>query len=57
MGQFYKTDEARTRNEGNNIGLGLYIVKTIISAHKGEVGVRNIDKGVEFWFTLDSYNS
>ena len=54
---FYKTDEARTRNEGNNIGLGLYIVKTIISAHKGEVGVRNIDKGVEFWFTLDSYNS
>lgn len=54
---FYKTDEARTRNEGNNIGLGLYIVKTIISAHKGEVGVRNIDNGVEFWFTLDSYNS
>ena len=53
---FYKTDEARTRNEGNNIGLGLYIVKTIILAHKGEVGVRNIDNGVEFCFTLDCYN-
>lgn len=49
---FYKTDEARTRSEGNNIGLGLYIVKTIITSHKGEYGVRNKGDGVEFWFSL-----
>lgn len=49
---FYKADEARTRNEKNNIGLGLYIVKTIISSHKGQYGVKNIDNGVEFWFSL-----
>lgn len=50
---FYKTNEARTRDEGNNIGLGLYIVKTIISSHEGDFGVMNKENGVEFWFSLD----
>ncbi|NLU51774.1 MAG: HAMP domain-containing protein [Clostridiaceae bacterium] len=49
---FYKTDKARVRTEEKHSGLGLYIVKTIISAHNGEYGARNVDNGVEFWFSL-----
>lgn len=49
---FYRADKARTRNDGKNFGLGLYIVKTIISAHGGTVGVENTDNGVCFWFEL-----
>ena len=62
---FYKTDKARTRTEENHSGLGLYIVKTIITAHGGEYGVKNIaqlkqyagneehaESGVVFWFSL-----
>ncbi|NLM12620.1 MAG: HAMP domain-containing protein [Epulopiscium sp.] len=49
---FYKTDKARVRMEENHSGLGLYIVKTIITAHSGEYGVRNTENGVEFWFSL-----
>jgi len=48
---FYKVDKARTREYGGT-GLGLYIVRTIIEAHQGGYGVRNIDEGVEFWFEL-----
>lgn len=33
-------------------GLGLFIVNTIITLHKGVVGVENQKNGVEFWFTL-----
>jgi len=51
---FYRSDEARTRNEENNVGLGLYIVKTIVNAHGGQYGVKNHDNGVEFWFSLKS---
>lgn len=49
---FYRADKSRTRNEEKNFGLGLYIVKTIISEHDGEVGVYNTDDGVSFWFEL-----
>jgi len=49
---FYKTDKSRVRMEESHYGLGLYIVKTIISAHGGEYGMRNTEKGVEFWFSL-----
>lgn len=49
---FFRSDEARTRNEENNVGLGLYIVKTIINAHGGQYGVKNNENGVEFWFSL-----
>lgn len=38
----------------DHTGLGLYIVKTIISAHGGQYGVENERKGVRFWFTLPS---
>ena len=49
---FYKKDRARVRKEESHSGLGLYIVKTIITAHNGEYGARNTEKGVEFWFSL-----
>ncbi|MFI3114606.1 MAG: HAMP domain-containing sensor histidine kinase [Clostridia bacterium] len=49
---FYRADKARTRNKDKNFGLGLYIVKTIISQHDGKVGAYNTDEGVCFWFEL-----
>lgn len=36
----------------NHAGLGLYIVKTVVTLHKGQYGVKNQGKGVEFWFSL-----
>jgi signal transduction histidine kinase len=49
---FYKADKSRTRAEESHVGLGLYIVKTIMQAHDGRFGVRNTENGVEFWFSL-----
>ncbi|MHC1748542.1 MAG: ATP-binding protein [Cellulosilyticaceae bacterium] len=49
---FYRTDKARTRTDDNNIGLGLYIVRTIINAHKGSYGASNNKQGAVFWFSL-----
>lgn len=50
--KFYKVDKARTREYGGS-GIGLSIVKAIMTAHHQECGVRNMEDGVEFWFTLD----
>lgn len=50
--QFYRLDKARTRDENHSIGIGLNIVRTIINAHHGKYGVRNVNGGVEFWFSL-----
>ena len=36
----------------DHVGLGLYIVKTIVGMHGGECGVNNRGHGVEFWFSL-----
>lgn len=49
---FYRADKARTRTDNNNIGLGLYLVRTIMNAHHGHYGVNNLPKGVEFWISL-----
>ena len=49
---FYKADKARVRTDESHIGLGLYIVKTIIRSHGGECGVKNRENGVIFWFSL-----
>ena len=38
--RFYKGDKARS-NIKNSTGLGLYIVKTIVTAHKGEILVQS----------------
>lgn len=50
---FYRTDKARTRNGDKNIGLGLYIVKTVMEKHKGDYYIRNQDEGVVAGITLD----
>ncbi len=50
--KFYKVDKARTREYGGS-GIGLSIVKAIMDSHHQECGVRNVEDGVEFWFTLD----
>ena len=47
---FYKEDESRNRKYGG-IGLGLAFVKNILNAHKSEFGVKNVDKGVLFWYS------
>lgn len=50
--KFYKVDKARTREYGGT-GIGLSIVKAVMeSLHQG-YGVRNLEKGVEFWFELE----
>lgn len=49
---FFKSDKARTRDSQNNVGLGLYIVKTIIEKHTGQVFVENKENGVAFSFRI-----
>lgn len=49
---FYMTDKSRVRTDENHSGLGLYIVKTIVQAHRGRYGVDNVAGGVRFWFSL-----
>lgn len=49
---FYRGNKARTRDSNNHIGLGLYIVRTIINAHHGTYGVINHENGVEFFLSL-----
>ena len=47
--RFWQSDNADQRG----LGLGLSIVKAIIEAHRGEVGVDSeFGKGSTFWFTL-----
>lgn len=48
--RFYKVDKSRTQKVST--GLGLSIVKKIISLHDEEIWVKNIDNGVKFTFTL-----
>ena len=51
--KFYKVDKAHSRDYGGT-GIGLSIVKAIITSLGQECGVKNYDNGVEFWFTLDA---
>lgn len=51
--KFYKVDKARTREYGGS-GIGLSIVKAIMDSHNQKCGVVNHEKGVEFWFELDT---
>jgi len=49
--RFHKSDKSRS-NDKDGIGLGLYIVKTIMNAHQEDVFVRSEDGVTEFLFTL-----
>ena len=50
--QFYKVDKAHTREYGGS-GLGLSIVKAIMTSFQQQFGVKNYENGVEFWFELE----
>jgi len=49
---FYRADKARTQTEEKHVGLGLYIVKSIVEAHHGSYGVQNEESGVAFFFSV-----
>ena len=48
---FYRADKAHSRKEGR-FGLGLSIVKSIMTNHKCRYGVKNTDDGVVFTFEV-----
>ncbi len=49
---FY-TGVKRSPDSRRGIGLGLALCKSIVQAHGGEIGVKNIEPhGAKFWFTL-----
>ena len=50
--RFYKADESRNRADGGS-GIGLSLVKAIMSNYQNKYGVNNLDDGVEFYFELD----
>lgn len=54
---FYRTDEARTRDVNPNVGLGLYIVRTVILAHGGSCEAVNEPQGVRFNLKLQIVNN
>ena len=50
--RFYKTDQSRSRDK-NGMGLGLYIVKTILKLHGGDISVRSeVGKYCRFEFYI-----
>ncbi len=53
---FYRNKKEPKYGENgfSHAGLGLYIVQSIVTMHKGTYGVENFPTGVEFWFTLPS---
>ena len=50
--RFYKVDESRNRENGGS-GIGLSLVKAIMSNYGNVYGVINKDNGVEFYIELD----
>lgn len=52
--RFYKEDRSRSERK-NSTGLGLYLAKTIVNIHGGNISVNSLEgKYVEFEFTLPS---
>jgi signal transduction histidine kinase len=52
--RFYRVQQTQVQSgSGIGFGLGLYISRSIIERHKGEVGVESEPgQGTTFWFTL-----
>ncbi len=49
---FYRVDESRTKSsKAKGTGLGLYIVSETLKAHGFDYGIKNIENGVQAWFT------
>ena len=55
-GRFYKEDSSRNRTDGGT-GIGLALVKAIMTNYKNDYGVINKENGVEFYFELDKEKS
>ena len=51
-GRFYKIDTSRNRNNGGS-GIGLSLVKAIMSNYGNSFGAINKENGVEFYFEID----
>ena len=50
--RFYKTDKSRSLDK-TGVGLGLYIVQTIVNQHKGDLLVKSVEgEYTEFSFSL-----
>ncbi len=49
--RFFKGDSSRNRNSSGS-GLGLYITKTVIKQHGGDIFVRSDEQKTEFCFTI-----
>jgi signal transduction histidine kinase len=49
--RFHKTDRSRSENR-DGVGLGLYIVKTILDNHNEDIFVASSDGMTKFTFTL-----
>lgn len=49
--RFYRADQSRSRESGG-AGIGLAIVKELVAAHGGDVGVACADGWTRVWFTL-----
>ncbi|GIM28656.1 two-component sensor histidine kinase [Clostridium polyendosporum] len=54
--QFYRIDKSRSRAEGSS-GLGLAIVRQILTLHKSNFGVKNTENGLMFFFDLPKGNA
>lgn len=53
---FYRSDNSHNQATGGT-GLGLYIVKSVMENHQAKYGIRNTQRGVQFWFNLPQKNT
>ena len=55
--RFYKTDKSRSLDK-SGVGLGLYIVQTIVNQHKGDLLVKSVEgEYTEFTFSVPESDS